>query len=145
MCSILVFVFCGVCSAQDFGSLPENKHRVSVSCLGDEVPSFCEMFARQVRKLFPVTEENARGTYSLFIGGHLATDANNPDPFYVVFGILTRSVVYKNTEEDDPEIANHFRRIHTIETPQSDFKIAAKRFADTFVQDIKTDIAKIQR
>ncbi len=145
MCSIVVSVFCAVCPAQDFGLLPEGKHRVGVSCLGDEVPSFCEMFAREVRKQFPLAEENVHGTYSLFIGGHLATDASNPDPFYVVYGILTRSVVYKNTEDGDPDIADHFRRIHTIGTPKSDFKISAKRFADTFVQDIKTDIAKIQR
>jgi hypothetical protein len=145
ICSLLVSVFCGVCPAQDFGSLPEAKHRVRVSCLGDEVPSLCDMFERQFRKQFPVTENNVHGTYALHIGGHRATDANDPDPFYVVFGILTRTVVYKNSEDGDPEIANHFRRIHTVGTPQSDFKIAAKRFADTFVQDIKTDIAKIQR
>jgi len=145
MCSILVSVFCGVCPAQDFGSLPESKHTVRVACLGDEVPSFCGMLERQLKKLFQVTEANVHGTYSLYIGGHRATDGNNPDPFYVVYGILTRSVVYKKHEESDPEIANHFRRIHTIGTPQSDFRIAAKRFADIFVQDMKTDIAKIRR
>ena len=145
MCSTLVAVFCGVCLAQDFGSLPESKHAVRLDCLGDEVPSFCGMLDRQLKKQFQVTEANAHGTYSLHIGGHRATDANDPDPFYVVYGILTRTVVYKNQEEGNPKIANHFRRVHTIGTPESDFRTAAKRLADVFVEDIKTDIAKIRR
>jgi hypothetical protein len=145
MCSILVFVFCGVCSAQDFGTLPESKHTVRVACLDDEIPSFCGMLAQQLNKEFKVKAANEHGTYSLLIGGHRATDANNPDPFYVVYGILTRTVVYKNSDDGDPEIANHFRRIHTIGTSPSDFKTTAVRFAEIFVRDIQTDIAKIQR
>ena len=104
---ILVSAFGGVCAAQDFGTLPENKHTVRVDCLGDEVPSFCGMLAQQLKKKIKVKEANARGTYSLLIGGHQATDASNPVPFYVVYGILTRTVVYKNSEDGDPEIAIH--------------------------------------
>jgi len=145
MCSILASVMCGVCPAQDFGALPESKHTVRVDCLGDEVPSFCGMLAQQLKKKIKVKEANVHGTYSLLIGGHQATDASNPDPFYVVYGILTRTVVYKNSEDGDPEIADHFRRIHTIGTSPSDFKTTAVRFADIFFRDIQTDIAKIQR
>ena len=83
--------------------------------------------------------------HSLFIGGHRATDAGDPDPFYVVYGILTRTLVYKNDEGGDPEIANHFRRVRTIGSPKSDFRIEAQRFADAFIRDIQRDIAKIQR
>ena len=145
MCSILVSVICGVCAAQDFGTLPENKHTVRLACLDGEVPSFCGMLAKQLKKEFKVKEADVRGTYSLLIGGHRATDANNPDPFYVVYGILTRTVVYKNDEQGDPKIANHFRKVHTIGLPQSDFKVEAQRFADIFIRDIQRDIAKIQR
>ena len=145
MFSILVSVVGGICSAQDFGTLPESKHTVRVDCLGDEVASFCGMLAQQLKKDIKVKEANVHGTYSLLIGGHQVTDPSNPDQFYVVYGILTRTVVYKNSEDGDPEIANHFRRIHTTGTSQSDFKNTAVRFADIFFRDIQTDIAKIQR
>lgn len=145
MFSIIVSVMNGVCAAQDFGTLPESKHSVRVDCLGDEVLSFCGMLAQQLKKKIKVKEANVHGTYSLLIGGHQATDASNPDPFYVVYGILTRTVVYKNSEDGDPEIANHFRRIHTIGTSPSHFKATAVRFADIFFRDIQTDIGKIQR
>lgn len=145
LCSILVSVFCGISSAQDFGNLPENKHTVRVACLDDEMSSFCGVLAKRLKKKFKVKEADVRGTYSLFIGGHRATDANESDPFYVVYGILTRTVVYKNDEEAAPKIANHFRRINTVGTLKSDFKITATRVADTLVRDIQTDIAKIQR
>jgi hypothetical protein len=142
---ILVSVIGGVCAAQDFGTLPEGKHTVRVDCLGEDVPSFCNMLVQQLKKKIKVRDPSEHGTYSLFIGGHQATDESNPDRFYVVYGILTRTVVYKNSEEGDPEIANHFRRIHTIGTSQSDFKTTASRFADVFFRDIQIDIAKIQR
>jgi hypothetical protein len=145
ICSLLVSVFCGVCPAQDFGSLPEAKHNVRVSCLSDDIPEFCDLLGRQLKKQFPVTETNEHGTYSVHVGGHRASDTVDRDPFYVVYAILTRSVVYKNDEESDPKVANHFRRIHTSGTSASDFKKSAEAFADTIVQEIKTDIAKIQR
>jgi hypothetical protein len=144
-CSILVVAFCGLCSAQDFGNLPEKKHTVRIACLENEVPSFCTMLAKQMKKSFKVKEADDHGTYSLLIGGHRATDAGDPDPFYVVYGILTRTVIYKNDEQSDPEIANHFRRVHTVGTTTSDFRVEAQRFADVFIRGIQRDIAKIQR
>jgi hypothetical protein len=145
LCSILVSVFCGISSAQDFGNLPENKHTVRVACLDDEMSSFCGVLAKRLKKKFKVKEADVRGTYSLFIGGHRASDESESDPFYVVYGILTRTVVYKNDEEAEPEIANHFRKVHTVGSPRSDFKVTATRVADIFIRDIQTDIAKIQR
>jgi hypothetical protein len=145
MFSILVSVIGGVCAAQDFGTLPESKHTVRMECLSNEVASFCGMMALQLKKEFKIKDAGVHGTYSLLIGGHEATDATNPDPFFVVYGILTRTVIYKNSEAGDPEIANHFRKIQTLGTPKSDFKVEAQRFTDIFVREIQKDIAKIQR
>jgi hypothetical protein len=145
MYSILVVLFGGICSAQDFGNLPENKHTVRLECLSTEVQAFCGMFAKELKKDFKLKDAIVHGTYTLLIGGHEVTDANHPDPVYVVYGVLTRTVLYRNHEEDDPEIANHFRRIHTIGSFHSDFKTTAKRLADIFVREIQKDIAKIQR
>ena len=145
MCSMLVCMFGAVSAAQDFGNLPESKHTVRLACLDDEVPSFCTMLAKHLKKSFKLKEADTHGTYSLLIGGHRATDAGDPDPFYVVYGILTRTVVYKNDDHSDPEIANHFRRIHTVGASKSDFRVEAERFADIFIREIQRDIAKIQR